>query len=278
MTAKRNLSRMLCAMTLPAGAVLLAPALAEATTLVRNDFSNMNDGLSFVGATNLDGSAVLPVQGQRADYASSGQYEQDSGAWVFSTKLEGRSGQAFAWNRPGGSAGKGIGDAYDHDNDPATANVAIPGGIEVNGWNMSGQPGLVTITVTTPEAIGAGDGVITFSAAFRYAATYGVNGTVRIWDATQGVDLLPETTVLNSGFVTDADNTVWDFRGEWKFNQFATTGSAAAGDEIQVIFNSGTAQGDAGMSLTDITFQSVPEPTSLGLIGLGALALLKRRH
>jgi hypothetical protein len=244
-----------------ASAILGISSAAHATILIRNDFSQVNvayDGS--IGVTNLDSSPVLPAQAP-----GGGRFDPP---WQNFSGIEGGPGQSFAWQR-------NIGDSYDHDNDPSTPNIAIPGGIEINGWDQS-YPGILVITVTAPEDIPAGQGVIKFWAAFRQSIT---GGQVQIANITQGIDALPPTTILDHGIIVDEGGTEWDFRKEWKYNEFSTITPISAGDELQVIFTSGTEIGDAGLELTDLTFETVvPEPTSIGLVAMCAGVLLRRRR
>lgn len=86
--------------------------------------------------------------------------------------------------------------------------------------------------------------------------------------------------------VNQAIITAFDSAGAPLFGPFDITGfadfTAGAGDtwlgSLGVSFGAGTAgQGAAAVTL-DLNLTAVPEPASLGLIGLGGLALIRRRR
>jgi len=50
------------------------------------------------------------------------------------------------------------------------------------------------------------------------------------------------------------------------------------GQDIDFIVQSGGNEGDDSLGITATVTESVPEPASLALVGLGSLLLLRRRH
>jgi hypothetical protein len=193
----------------------------------------------------------------------------------FSDGAVGPTPAAANWVNSSGSAevaaGTGFGTAralattYDHDNNLLTANVNIPGGLEVNVSAVSTQ----TITITMPatfDAVPNNLAQLTFWAAVR--ANNATGASVSIVDTTDAVTVLPATTPLFA-----ATNT------NWQFNTFSfpLLGSYA-GDSFNVIYNGGGSNGANGLELTDITFAvNVPEPMGLSLLAAAGLALLARR-
>ena len=194
----------------------------------------------------------------------------------FSDGAVGPTPAAAAWVDSSGSpevaAGTGFGTAravattYDNDNNASTADVNIPGGLEVNVSAVSTQ----TITITMTSTIDAAPNNLarlTFWAAVR--ANNANGATVSIVDTTDGVTVLPATQPQFA-----ATNTNWQFNS-FTFPLLPTY----AGDSFNVIFNGGGSNGANGLELTDITFAAnVPEPAGLSLAGLGGLGLLVRRR
>src|SRR5215212_7183024 len=147
-----------------------------------------------------------------------------AGNWVNST------------GAPEVAAGTGFGTAravattYDHDNNAGTANINIPGGLEVNVSAVSTQ----TITVTMPVSFDAAPNngaTLTFWAAVR--ANNATGASVSIVDTTDAVTVLPATTPTFA-----ATNT------NWQFNSFGfPLLPSYAGDTFNVIFTGGGSNG-----------------------------------
>jgi hypothetical protein len=211
-------------------AVAASSALAAPTTLIDDDFS---DG------------AVGPIPAAANWVNSSGPAEVGAGT--------------------GFATARALATTYDHDNNAGTANINIPGGLEVNVSAVSTQ----TITVTMPVSFDAAPSNLanlSFWAAVR--ANNATGASVSIVDTTDAVTVLPATTPTFA-----ATNT------NWQFNSFTfpLLGSYA-GDNFNVVFNGGGSNGVNGLELTDITFAvNVPEPMGLGFVALSALVLGRRR-
>jgi len=183
---------------------------------------------------------------------------------------------AANWVNSSGSpevaAGTGFGTAravattYDHDNNASTANINIPGGLEVNVSAVSSQQ--ITVTMpTTLDPAPNNEAHLTFWASVR--ANNATGASVAIVDTTDAVTVLPATTPTFA-----ATNT------NWQFNSFSFPMLPSyAGDTFNVVFNGGGSNGANGLELTDITFAAnVPEPAGLSLAGVGTMALLVRRR
>ena len=153
---------------------------------------------------------------------------------------------------------------YDHDNNASTANVNIPGGLEVNVSAVSTQ----TITVTMPVTINPGTfGQLTFWAAVR--ANNATGASVSIVDTTDAVTVLAATTPTFAPTNTN-----------WQFNSFTVPLLPSyAGDTFNVVFNGGGSNGANGLELTDMTFAVgvVPEPSSALLAGIAAAGFVGAR-
>lgn len=224
----------------------------NAAVLIRNDFATINvayDGS--IGTVNADGSPVVPAKPAGDRFMA---------PWVNASGIEG--------NQSPGSIG--LTTTYDHDNDAGTAEVNVPGFLEVNGWDGSQLPGSLIVTAAFPS-VGFEAGApatLTFWAAARESVT---GGTVQFWNATDNVQISDELSVDYADTATS-----------WQFNSFSFTQAVdLAGKDIQVIFRPGTSDGAAGLELTDITLDStdaIPEPASIGLLGIAGLAVLRRRR
>jgi hypothetical protein len=196
----------------------------------------------------------------------------------FSDGAVGPTPAAANWVNSSGSpevaAGTGFGTAravattYDHDNNAGTANISIPGGLEVNVSAVSTQ----TITVTMPVTFDAAPnnlGMLTFWAAVR--ANNATGASVAIVDVTDGVTVVPATTPTFA-----ATNTNWQFNS-FSFPLLATY----AGDTFNVVFNGGGSNGANGLELTDLTLAAnVPEPAcvGLGIVAMGGVLVGRRRR
>lgn len=212
---------------LVAGGVLLAvgPGDARAEVLVRETFSGVTD-------SSLLGPDVIPA----------------ASAWVNTSGHEAGTAPLFCNAR-------GLANTYDHDNNPATPEVNVPGGYEVNGYLDNLPNHSLTISVVLPATLNP-DGVasLTFWAAARRGG--GSDGTagagVRIRNVTKGTDLVPLTAPR---FAMNAT--------QWQANRFTFPQLAAyAGNTVEITFNAGGADGASGLALADITFQTdAPVPS-----------------
>jgi hypothetical protein len=212
-------------------AVGSAPAGAAVVTLIRDDFS---DG------------AVGPTPAAANWVNSSGSPEVAAGT--------------------GFATARAVATTYDNDNNASTANVNIPGGLEVNVSAVSTQ----TITITMPATFDAAPNNLaglTFWAAVR--ANNATGASVSIVDTTDGVTVLSARTPTFA-----ATNT------NWQFNSFSFPLLASyAGDTFNVVYNGGGSNGANGLELTDISFATnVPEPAGLSALALAGRGLLVRRR
>src|SRR4051812_32536300 len=213
-------------------AVAASPAVAAPILLIRDDFS---DG------------AVGPTPAAANWVNSSGSAEVAAGT--------------------GFGTARAVATTYDHDNNASTADINIPGGLEVN---VSAGLSTQTFTVVMPGTFDAApnnQARLTFWASVR--ANNATGASVSIVDMTDAVTVLPATTPTFA-----ATNT------NWQFNSFSFPLLASyAGDTFNVVFNGGGGNGGDGLELTDITFAAnVPEPGSLSLAGAAVLGLLARRR
>lgn len=209
-----------------------SPAGAAPVTLIRDDFSDGAVGPTPAAANWVNSSSASP---------------------------EVAAGTGFGTARA-------VATTYDHDNNAATADINIPGGLEVNVSAVATQ----TITVTMPGTFDAAPNNLarlTFWASVR--ANNATGASVSIVDTTDSVTVLTATTPTFA-----ATNT------NWQFNSFSFPLLASyAGDSFNVVFNGGGSNGANGLELTDVTFAAnVPEPAGLSLLGLGGLGLLARRR
>lgn len=166
----------------------------------------------------------------------------------------------------GFATARALATTYDHDNNPGTGNINIPGGLEVNVSAVSTQ----TITVFMPASFDLSPnnvGVLTFWAAVR--ANNATGATFSIVDITDGVIILPATTPTFASTNTN-----------WQFNTFSfPLLPSYVNDQFNVVFNGGGSNGANGLELTDIRFAvNVPEPAVTLFMACAAVAGFARRR
>lgn len=139
------------------------------------------------------------------------------------------TGGGFEVYDSGGAGARGMSASYDHDGNLATAEVAIPGAVEVND---NGNDVRLTATLTLPilEAGDAytGGGVMTFWAGMR-GAPVGPQ-TIEVFDTTDGVTL---TGALQASLPSGATPRPWVFN-----SMNVPFSGAQPGDTIAVRFQS----------------------------------------
>ncbi|WP_028868766.1 PEP-CTERM sorting domain-containing protein [Psychromonas arctica] len=172
------------------------------------------------------------------------------------------SGIGFEVYQSGSASPRGMSGTYDHDNDPTTAQIKIPGAIEVN--DNAGNVTL-TATFTLDSAITANqEGLLTFFGGARQSSD---GASVEVFNVTQNTTL---SGVLESVLTTK----------EWTFNSFAfNTTAAAAGDEIQVRWFGGGSNSANGqeVALVNLSVVDVPAPATAAILALGLLGFGARR-
>ncbi|MGF1764881.1 PEP-CTERM sorting domain-containing protein [Aliivibrio kagoshimensis] len=178
------------------------------------------------------------------------------------------SGQGFEVYNAGGAGARGMSGTYDHDNNPATAQVPILGAIEVN--DDQGNE-LLTATFTLDSVIASDQmGSLSFFGGVRGNNASGA--TVEIYNLTQNQTL--------SGVLTPLLGA-----GEWVYNSFSFAATSAnLGDELQFRWQGGGTNSANGQEITQVNFSvvEVSEPTTLALFALGVFGLglsrLKKRR
>lgn len=161
------------------------------------------------------------------------------------------------------SSPRGMSGTYDHDNNPSTAEIAIPGAIEVN--DDSGNV-LLTATFNLDSTINSNEmGLLSFFGGVR-----GGNSTlasVEIFNLTTNTSL---SGILNPMLGA----------GNWIYNEFNFKPTAAsAGDELQIRWIGGGSNSANGQEVAVVSFSTVevPEPSTLAIFALGMFGLASRK-
>ena len=179
------------------------------------------------------------------------------------------TGGGFEVYPTGGAAARGMSGMFDHDNNPSTAEVVLPGGLEVN--DTSGDV-LLTATFSLGSTINANQlGSLSFFGGVRGGNAIGA--TIEIFNLTEDISL---TGVLVP--------TLGSFN--WIYNEFNFSSTAASiGDQIQFRWEGGGTNSADGQEMALISFSiiddpaavvSVPEPYTLAIFALGMIGLASR--
>ncbi|MBL4822925.1 MAG: hypothetical protein JKX90_05295 [Colwellia sp.] len=180
------------------------------------------------------------------------------------------TGGDFEVYTTGGAAARGMSGMYDHDNNPATAEVVLPGGLEVN--DNSGDV-FLTATFSLDSTINANQlGSLSFFGGMRSGNAIGA--TIEIFNLTENISL---TGVLAP--------TLGSFN--WVYNEFNFSSTAASiGDQIQFRWEGGGTNSANGQEVALVSFSiidapsvsvSVPEPFILAIFSIGIIGLALHR-
>lgn len=179
-------------------------------------------------------------------------------------------GGGFEVYGTGSASPRGMSGTYDHDNDPSTANIAIPGAIEVN--DDSGNV-LLTATFSLSSSIDNNQmGTLSFLGGVRGKNSTGAS--VEIFNLTQSTSL--------SGILIPMLG-----HGNWIYNEFSFASTAASvGDDIQIRWTGGGSNSANGQEVALVSFSTepttpssvnVPEPSTFAIFALGMIGLASRR-
>ncbi|MFT6990438.1 MAG: hypothetical protein ACJASL_002416 [Paraglaciecola sp.] len=161
------------------------------------------------------------------------------------------------------SGARGMSGDYDHDNDPSTPNIPIPGAIEVN--DDKGDVRL-TATFSLDSSINSNQmGTLSFYGGVRGGNSTGAS--IEIYNLTKDKSI--------SGILTPTLGA-----GKWVYNEFNFTPTAASvGDEIQIRWTGGGTNSANGQEVALVSFSTVEvsEPYTLAFFALGALGLVASR-
>lgn len=161
------------------------------------------------------------------------------------------------------SSPRGMSGTYDHDNDASTANIAIPGAIEVN--DDAGDV-LLTATFNLDVSINANQmSVLSFLGGVR--GNNATGASVEVFNMTQNTSL--------SGVLIPTLG-----KGDWVHNEFSFVSTAAnAGDDIQIRWTGGGTNSANGQEVALVSFSTVdvPEPSTFAIFALGMMGLAARR-
>ena len=147
------------------------------------------------------------------------------------------TGGGYETYDPSGARVRDMNTVYDHDQDGGTADVTIPGGIELN--DSAGSVTL-TATVTMPAEFNPGSGVLTFYAGERRGS--GADPTLTVVNTTDGTTLLPPGNIA-----INADDNIWEYT-----THAGLFSASDAGDTIEIRWFGGGSGSADGLQLCDI--------------------------
>jgi len=147
------------------------------------------------------------------------------------------TGGGYETYNSGGAGVRDMNSVYDHDQDGGTADVTIPGGIELND---TAGPVTLTATVTMPTEFNPGSGVLTFHAGERRGT--GTDPTLTVVNTTDGTTVLPVGSIA-----INANDNIWEYTAHTGFFS-----ASDAGDTVEVRWFGGGSGGADGLQLCDI--------------------------
>lgn len=166
------------------------------------------------------------------------------------------SGKAFEVYTANSAKRRSMSSTYDHDNDSSTAEIKIPGAIEVND-DLGSET--LSVSFTLDSVIDTGQAfLLTFFAGERGDAS---GATVEVYNVTQAISL--------SGILEPVLEA-----GEWIFNSFSfDAATTTAGDEIQISWTGGGTNSAVSQEVTDVNLSivNVPAPATAAIFALGLL-------
>ena len=247
--------------------LLISSQASAALTLVDENFvlgTNNNATLTWTS------TAAGPSNGQQ---------------WIWSSPDASNVPNATeVWVGTGGATARGLSTTYNHDQNGGTANINIPGGIEIMS-NVADAFGSLPDTLraavrfvlpANTSTTGSDNGDLSFFIANRIGSGFGGQGPlVELFNVTDNRSILAPTSLAP---FTEG-NTNWTF----KFFNLDFI-AADLGDTLELRFqetiSSGGSAGARGLQVADITLSVdvIPEPASAALLALGGLALMRRRR
>lgn len=172
------------------------------------------------------------------------------------------SGGGFEVYKSTGANARKMSSTYDHDNDATTAQVKIPGAIEVN--DDKGNETL-SATFTFDSVINDTQAfLLTFFSGVRSNAT---GSSVEVYNVSQGISL--------SGLLVPVLNGA-----EWVYNSFSFDGATTVtGDTLQISWIGGGTNSANGLEVADVKLSvvDVPAPATAAILALGLAGLGFRR-
>jgi len=176
------------------------------------------------------------------------------------------SGNGFEVYSAGGAGARGMKGTYDHDGDSNTAQIALPGGIEVND-DQGNELLIAQFTLNT--MIQANElGQLSFWGGVR--GNNAIGASVEIYNVSQSISL--------TGILAPTLGS-----GDWIFNTFSFASTAASvGDLLEIRWQGGGSNSANGQEVAMVDFSTVndpkavtavPEPTSIAIFALSLLGL-----
>lgn len=204
---------------------------------------------------------------------------------IFSENFSGGESSLVGWFDNDGSLGfeiygsgsttpYGVSATYDHDNNPATPEIQIPAGLEIN--DDAGSVTLTTVNFLLSELVSSNDvGILSYFAGVRRNNAAGA--TVEVFNVTQNFSLTGSLSniIFNSG--------------QWTYNSFEFLwGSSNFGDEIAISWFGGGNSSANGQQIADVKLAaqtssgdssvSVTSPSSVAILGLVLLFIQIRKR
>jgi hypothetical protein len=176
------------------------------------------------------------------------------------------SGNGFEVYGASGAGARSMSSTYDHDSDTTTAQIALPGGIEVN--DQQGNE-LLTAQFTLNTMIQASQvGQLSFWGGVRGGNANGA--LVEIFNVSLNTSL--------TGILTPTLGSP-----DWLLNEFTFASTAASvGDLLEIRWQGGGSNSANGQEIALVSFSivndpeaaSIPEPKTMAIFMLGIIGLM----
>jgi len=232
---------------------MTSPLKLAAVVIVAGALTSVADGAVYVDLTNTDRGTT--TSGNWNNFAQSNSFRYGTtGPYTISTNLVDETGASTGWSLVTNNAGNSSGSAGERYTGGAIGSFAASATID-SFFSAGGSNVSFTFSGLSPTD--------TYNLAFVSAANAKGDGT-------------PFTTTANTIFAVNGVD-VGSINPSTNTGTLVTATDVAPNSSGQIVFTFRGSNGGVGL-LNAFSIAAVPEPTSLGVLGVGAAGLLARRR